>query len=171
MIKFNNFLHLLPFLLFLSCCTDDSGGTDPCKDCFKNEFKCKINGVDWSTYCEPDPLFGYKSIIIEYYNVDKYLGIIAVNDNLNNGMHLAIRNVDLYNRSWQRLRYYNDIYSDHNKNSGCKLFELDTFNTENFKILQLNETERILDAEFKFKCYSNCLDTIQINSGILKIKY
>lgn len=169
--KILKFFSFVISLIILTCCNKNFGGIEPCDNCSTNIFQCKLNGKDWKSDCIPDPLFRCNSIIVEYYASDKYLGVIAVNDQINEGMHFGIHNFDLNSHSWQKFRYYDDIYSDYKLIKDCQFFSLDTSFIDNFRIINLDENKRIIKAEFQFNIFNNCNKFLEIRNGLISIKY
>ena len=59
------FLLLFLFASLFTSCGDDDDACLKDPDC--EYFRCKVNGEDWSTNCERDPLFACSAIDVQYY--------------------------------------------------------------------------------------------------------
>ncbi|NOT36833.1 MAG: hypothetical protein HOP11_05605 [Saprospiraceae bacterium] len=153
-------------ILFLTCCDKNSSGMEPCNNCHTNIFQCKINGVDWKPDCIPDPLFGCNSIETQYYLHTNWLGINCINDFNKISFALYSENI----KYLDSISLIDVTMANLSKNKDCIIYKIDSSQFSYLKIIEINETKRIIEGSFACSLINKC-ETLRISDGYFKLKF
>jgi len=154
----------------LSCCKKED--PDPCPTCPKTEFRCKIDGMDYVPYCEPDIIFGCTATRAQYYNDTKSLEIVSGNDKTN--WSIAIRK--------HGLKIGKNVLSVRGGGVGnatapgnCGSYDLDTTKLNILTILEIDTIKSIIEGEFDFYTFEDSegceKESVHVTEGYFKVSY
>ncbi len=166
-------LFLIAILSLASSCQKEDPFTP---DGHVDEFRCKVNGVEWTPNCQSDPLFGCDAIDCQYYWKDtKGFEISAVNisfdKSTNESIHFFVRPAELGN---SEMIFLSREYKNWNKPGNCGFYDLDTTTTRRLTIFEIDTVNYLIKGSFEFTAidqYGNCKDTIQITDGYFHVNY
>lgn len=167
--RFFLLLSLFAFL-YISCGNEnDACFDDP--DC--EYFRCKVNGEEWSTNCERDPLFACSAIDVLYGKSLNALDFKAINQSNNQTITFFLRNSNI--KLGKNKLFKDDFlisrFSDGKKVTDCILYPIDTLK-ENFVELFLIDTINFkLEGKVEMNCLNNCNESIKIEDAVFKVKY
>jgi len=160
----------LTIITTLSCCKEKD--PDPCPTCPKTKFRCKIDGMDYTPYCEPDFIFGCTAVESQYYNDVKSLEIVSGNDK--KGWTMAISKYGI-KIGQNKLSLNGGGVTNKNIEGNCGRYDLDTSRINILTILDIDTINSIIEGEFDFYVVDNCegcgKETLHVTEGYFKINY
>ncbi len=136
-------------------------------------FRCKVNGVEWTSKCVSDPLFGCNAIDCQYYWKDtKTISLRATRRLANNSIYQGLR---LYRYKSKigdnHLQLTTEQYLDWNKPSACIGHDMDTTSVRRLTILEVDTVNFLIKGTFEFTAINNCQDTMRITDGFFHVNF
>ena len=165
----HNLILFLLLVTFLPSCKDDHDACFDDPDC--EYFRCKVNGEDWSTNCERDPLFGCSAIDVQYYKDIPGLDFSLSNSDRKDGFILYLRNNIVLGEN--KFHSNNSLKSYYFKKDldVCNLYYVDTLSTNILRINLLDTINYKMEGTFIFSSKNECNETVKITDGNFRVKY
>jgi len=161
----------LTIITTLSCCKEED--PDPCPTCPKTEFRCKIDGMDYVPYCEPDIIFGCTATRAQYYSDTKVINLSS--GNTKTQWSIGINHVGL--KIGENLLTFPNAGGVTNlgRSDNCGSYDLDTTKHNILKILDIDTVKSIIEGEFDFYVIEDSQgcngEVLHVTDGYFKVSY
>lgn len=154
----------------ISCDNDDLKDCKADPDC--EYFTCKVNGEEWSTNCERDPLFACSAIDVQYYKDISGFSLVAVNGNKKETVFLEVYSkLKLGSNKYFINNSVATKYTNGNKEVNCRKFRLDTLISNDLFLTKIDTINFELEGTFFLECKNECNETVKITDGEFRVKY
>ncbi len=166
-------LLLLAILSIAAACNKDDEGSNPQQH--EDILRCKVNGVEWEAFDYREGTIGAQgtgATDLLYYVEEGFMSLRAIrkleDQSIDEGIGIAAQAILIGNNS---IFNKEDIYKNLSNLSGCVGYNLDTLETEQIIVIEIDTINRIMVGEFEFSAINDCSDTVHITDGYFDLEY
>jgi hypothetical protein len=169
-IRLSSIIFFMTFML--SSCDKDP--LDACaEDPSCEYFRCKVNGEWWTPNCEDGPLFGCRSVDLQYYVQDGFFEMTAGSTKNNDGFYFQCQNLFDINTTYNFYSGPNiqTKYAISSSNDPCETYLIFNPQSSILNLSKIDKAKFLIEGKFSFSARNNCNGIIEITEGSFRQHY